>query len=57
MKNIKVAVIAGTPVDTQMGVDFLKSKNIDAYPYPVSKNPKEQTVFQTMDINKRKKNL
>ena len=57
MKDIKVAVIAGTPVDTQMGVDFLKSKDIDAYSYPVSKNPKEQTVFQTMDITKRKTEL
>ena len=26
----KVSVIAGTPVDTQMGVDFLKMKNAGA---------------------------
>ncbi len=28
MENVRVAVIAGTPVDTKMGVDFLASKGI-----------------------------
>lgn len=42
----KIAVIAGTPVDTQMGVDFLCRKGLDAESYPVSENPVEQTKFQ-----------
>ncbi len=27
MKDIKVAVLAGTPVDTPMGVEYIKNKN------------------------------
>lgn len=47
MKN-KVAVIAGTAVDTEMGADYLRlhTENCDIYPYPVSKDPQEQTNFQ-----------
>lgn len=55
--NKKIAVIAGTPVDAQMGVDFLKTKDVEGYLYPVSPDPKEQTIFQTMDYNKRKEAL
>ena len=54
---MKVAVIAGTPVDTQMGVDFLKEKYIYTYPYPVSDNPTEQLLFQTLPIQERKEAL
>jgi len=39
MDNIKVAVIAGTPVDTQMGIEFLTSKGIIAQGYSVSTCP------------------
>ena len=49
----KVAVIAGTPVDTQMGVDYIEKKNSEyelpvAYPVymPVSGSCDEQLVFQ-----------
>ena len=54
---MKVAVMAGTPVDTQMGVDFLKEKGVDAYSYPVSENPTEQLLFQTLPIQERKEAL
>ena len=36
MNNIKVGVIAGSPVDTQMGVDFLNSRGMIASSYPVA---------------------
>ena len=43
---MKIAVIAGTPVDTQMGVDLMKSKGAEALGFPVSRTPEEQTAFQ-----------
>ena len=59
----KVAVIAGTPVDTQMGVDFLERKNAEyelpvTYPVymPVSQSCDEQLVFQySSDEEKRRR--
>jgi len=48
MDCIKVGVIAGTPVDTQMGVDFLISKGINACGYSVSSCPQEQSKFQIL---------
>lgn len=47
--NETIGVIAGTPVDTQMGVDFLEGKGIKAIGYPVSKNPKEQSRLQLLE--------
>ena len=45
---IKVVSIAGTPVDTRMGVDFLREKDpsLEVYEYNMSANPVEQTMFQ-----------
>lgn len=43
-----VGVIAGTPVDTQMGVDFLIERGIEAKGYPISKDAKEQSRFQLL---------
>ncbi|MCB2293855.1 aspartate/glutamate racemase family protein [Clostridium algoriphilum] len=48
MNNILVAVIAGTPVDTKMGVDFLNSKGIKALGYPVSLCSEEQSKMQIL---------
>lgn len=44
----KVGVIAGTPVDTQMGVNFLISKGINSLGYPVSSCSEEQSKFQIL---------
>lgn len=44
----KIAVIAGTPIDTLMGAEFLKSKGLETEEFPVSENPVEQTKFQSM---------
>lgn len=41
-----IAVIAGTPVDTRMGMDLLKRKGAEALGFPVSRTPEEQTAFQ-----------
>ncbi|WP_242850542.1 aspartate/glutamate racemase family protein [Clostridium lundense] len=48
MNGMKVGVIAGTPVDTQMGVDFLASKEIDSIGYPISPCPEEQSKIQIL---------
>lgn len=44
----KIAVIAGTPIDTLMGAEFLKSKGLETEEFPISENPVEQTKFQSM---------
>ena len=41
-----VAVLAGTPVDTQMGADVLAAHGIAALNCPVSRHPLEQAAFQ-----------
>ena len=45
---IKVVSIAGTPVDTRMGADFLREKepSLEVYEFNMSANPVEQTMFQ-----------
>ncbi len=43
---IKIAVIAGTPVDTRMGVDLITGRGAEAAGFPVSRTPEEQTAFQ-----------
>lgn len=57
MENKKIAVIAGTPVDTKMGADFLNSKGLNAFSYPVSQDPREQLLFQTLPVEQRKEEL
>jgi len=48
---MKVAVVAGTPVDTQMGVDFLRRKNpaLETVYLPMGRNPRETHIFQLSD--------
>lgn len=41
-----IAVLAGTPVDTQMGVDVLSTAGLSGAPFPISPDPREQTAFQ-----------
>lgn len=48
----RIGVIAGTPMDTKMGVDFLESKGLDAVGYPISNNPKEQSRLQLLSKDK-----
>ena len=46
--NIKepIAVLAGTHVDTQMGVDVLAKAGLTGLPFPLAENPRQQTAFQ-----------
>jgi glutamate racemase len=48
MKNTKIAIIAGTPVDTKLGVNFLISKGVQAFGYPISSTPEEQSALQIL---------
>lgn len=42
-----IAVLAGTPVDTQMGVDCLVRAGLSGgIAFPLSQDPREQTAFQ-----------
>lgn len=41
-----IAVLAGTPVDTQMGVDLLISAGLSALAFPISNDPRQQNLFQ-----------
>ncbi|MCI2058495.1 MAG: aspartate/glutamate racemase family protein [Oscillibacter sp.] len=45
----KIAVLAGTPVDTRMGMDCLRRAGLDGAAFPVGQNPVEQTAFQVSD--------
>lgn len=41
-----IAVLAGTPVDTQMGVEYLRTHGLAALACPVAADPVAQTAFQ-----------
>ena len=46
MQDKPVAVLAGTPVDTEMGAAVLRRHGIEAGSFPVSRFPLEQAAFQ-----------
>ena len=51
---MKIAVMAGTPIDSQLGEDLLKKYGYkDIVKIPISKNPVEQTTFQALDDTER----
>lgn len=43
---MKIGVFAGTKVDTQMGVELLKSRGFETLSYPMAATPQEQTNLQ-----------
>ncbi len=43
---MKIGVFAGTKVDTQMGVELLKSCGFETLSYPMAATPQEQTNLQ-----------
>ena len=51
--NQPIAVLAGTPVDTQMGVHVVSAAGLQAIAFPVSANPREQTAFQVSSTDKK----
>lgn len=50
-----IAVLAGTPVDTQMGVDYLEKRGIETLSFPLSRDPREQTSFQISPPEEKQK--
>ena len=51
---MRIAVMAGTPMDTKLGVDLLKENGFDqTISVPISKNPVEQTTFQALEEEER----
>ena len=45
-KREPIAVPAGTPVDTQMGVNLLEAAGLTALSFPLAEDPRQQTAFQ-----------
>ena len=43
---MKIGVIAGTPIDTQMGVDYILSKGMEAIGFACSRSASEQNEMQ-----------
>ena len=46
MLNEPIAVLAGTPVDTRMGVDCLTGAGLSGAAFPLAEGPRQQTAFQ-----------
>lgn len=45
-KDELIGVIGGTPVDSRLGVEFLRKKNVNAISANISDNPFDQTLLQ-----------
>ena len=53
---MKIAVIAGTPIDSKLGESLLNSYGYnDVVLVPISNNPVEQTTFQSLNDSEREK--
>ena len=57
MNKATVAVIAGTGVDTEMGVGVLAAKGLAALSFPVSQEAREQTLLQIMPAEQKKEKI
>ena len=42
----QIAELAGTPVDTQMGVEYLAKAGLTGLAFPMASDPRRQTAFQ-----------
>ena len=42
----QIAVLAGTPVDTQMGAECLARAGLNGLAFPLASDPRQQTAFQ-----------
>ncbi len=53
---MKIAVMAGTPIDTKMGVSLLYKIDFnEILDIPISRNPSEQTIFQVSNREYKEK--
>ena len=51
---MKIAVMAGTPIDSKLGAELLNSQGYDdVVLVPISNNPVEQTTFQALEDEER----
>ena len=51
---MKIAVMAGTPIDSKLGAELLNSYGYDdVVLVPISNNPVEQTTFQSLEDEER----
>ena len=50
-KKVSVGVVAGTPIDTMLGLRLLNAHGIDAVGSPMSDSPQEQTYLQAMSTH------
>lgn len=48
LSRLKIGVIGGTPIDTKMGMDFIKKNGFETFGMPAASNPKEQNYLQYM---------
>lgn len=55
MNNQVVGVMAGTPVDTQMGADYLIGQGLQVKAYPVSCSSRDQAKFQLGPYEEKEK--
>lgn len=46
MNEEPIAVLAGTPVDTKMGIDCLAAAGLTGLSFPLATGPRQQTAFQ-----------
>ena len=49
-----VAVLAGTPVDTEMGADVLRRHRLEPLSCPVARTPLEQAAFQVRPAEEKR---
>lgn len=55
---MKIAVMAGTPIDSKLGENLLNSYGYnDIVLVPISNNPVEQTTFQSLNESEREKKI
>ncbi|MGN0161936.1 MAG: Asp/Glu/hydantoin racemase [Lachnospiraceae bacterium] len=54
---MRVGVIAGSPVDTKMGAEFLEANGINTISLPVSEGAREQTQFQFLQYEEREQKI
>lgn len=52
-KNEKIAVLAGTLVDTQMGMTLLENHGLAGMAFPLTENPRRQVEFQLMPLEEK----
>ena len=55
--DLKIGVVAGTPVDTALGVSYIQERGIIAYGEPIANSPKEQTLLQQLHLDELHKRV